>query len=192
MLWSELGSLQSSPEAFWDSRGHLILASCDMSTLALFHSVRDDMLTPCCPHWHDWLTTLLPYYPVSQLCLKGLEPSFQIRGVTTNVNFSLQTSYRNWSSPWWSCPPAFDHTAKEPVPSLWSLAAHRAFLWVPFSNVWHRVLVKGSALLCGAIGAVSACLLQCAGSEGVYATRPLTFLAISSVLHSKSSFPFLA
>lgn len=191
MFWSEPGSWQSSSEAFWGSRGHLILVSCDMSTLALFHSVRDDMLTPCCPHWRDWLT-LLPYYPVFQLCLKGSEPSFHIRGVTTSVNFNLQTSYRNWSSPWWSCPPAFDHTAKEPVPSLWSLAAPRASLWVHFPNVWHRALVKDSAVLRGAIGAVSACLLPCAGSEGVYAARPLTFLAISSVLHSKSPSPFLA
>lgn len=30
------------------------------------HSVRDDMMIPCCPHWHDWLTdfaALLPRLP---------------------------------------------------------------------------------------------------------------------------------
>lgn len=73
------------------------------------HAVHTDMT--------DWLT-LLPYYPVSQLCLKGSEPSFQIRGVTTSVNFNLQTSYRNWSSPWfWTTQP------RNKFPN-WSLASH--------------------------------------------------------------------
>lgn len=134
----------------------------------------------------DWLT-LLPYYPASQLCLKGSEPSFQIRGVTTSVNFNLQTSYRNWSSPWfWTTQP------RNKFPN-WSLASH-SFPLGSFSKCLTKSPCEGlcSAPWCQAIAAVPACLLQCAGSDGLCVIRPLAFLAVSSVLHSKSPSPFLA